>query len=224
MQKKEYNEYIYKCKVCGAFTRSPIHCNKKAVKLMSEKQRVKLSKFLSYILRHNPKVINLKLDSQGYSTASVKEIAKRIAKRNSFSWVTAEHIYAVVSLDEKGRFEIRDDKIRAVYGHTLKLKIKYTTLNEGQMPELLYHGTVKARLEKILAEGIKPMKRNFVHLTVNFDDAVEVGKRRKGEVVVLVISPKRIVEEGYNVYKANEKIYLAEYVPPEAILEVKNVR
>ncbi|MGQ4832680.1 MAG: RNA 2'-phosphotransferase [Candidatus Asgardarchaeia archaeon] len=217
------SKIFYKCVVCGKIVTDSTHCGRNAIRLMNNYQRKRLSKFLSYVLRHNPKVLNLELDDQGFTTISINELAARIAKKSNFSWVTPEHIYAVVEVDEKGRFEIKNERIRAVYGHTLDLGLNYPSLSKSELPQELYHGTTSRVIHKILSEGIKPMRRKYVHLTINFDDAIEVGKRRKGNVIVLIVNPKIVLEKGYKIYKANEKIFLTEHVPPDAIKEVKRI-
>jgi len=112
---------------------------------MDQRKRVKLSKLLSFILRHNPSLLGISLDSEGFADVSIEELALRIRKLRGYEWVTSEHILEVVELDEKGRFEVKDRKIRATYGHSVEVKPKYPEVQETPK---LYHGTTR-RAEKV---------------------------------------------------------------------------
>jgi len=117
-----------------------------------------------------------------------------------------------VENQKKRRFEIKDDKIRALYGHSV-LKISY---KESEPPEFLYHGTSRKNVNRILKEGLKPMKRKYVHLSLSREEALEVGKRHDRNPQILLILSKKAYERGIKFYKAGD-IYLTEHIPPEFI-------
>ncbi len=112
----------------------------------------------------------------------------------------------------KKRFEIKGDKIRALYGHSV-LKVSY---KESEPPEFLYHGTSRKNVKKILKEGLKPMKRKYVHLSLSKEEASRVGKRHDRNPQILLILSKKAYKKGIKFYKAGD-IYLCEYLPPEFI-------
>ncbi len=177
---------------------------------MNEKQRIKLSKLMSFILRHEPYKFNIMPDKEGF--VKMDELVDAI--RNVYSWVREEHIKEVVSRDEKGRYEIKGDKIRALYGHSYKITIEY---EEDLESKILYHGTTKQNLDKILKEGIKPMRRQYVHLSINKEDAYITGKRHGKEVVIFVIDANCLRKRGYKIFIAGKMVRLTEYVPPDCI-------
>ena len=80
-----------------------------------------------------------------------------------------------------------------------------------------YHGTSTLFLDKILSEGIKPMKRLYVHLTIDLDTALENARRKKGRPAILLVDLDRMRKMGYKIYRANEKILLTKYVPTNVI-------
>lgn len=206
---------IYKCMVCGRYVEEPIHCGRKAVLVLDMRRRVRLSKLMSGLLRHYPWEARLSIDKEGW--VSIDELVKGIKNywRNKelYQWVTREHIVAIALLDPKGRFEINGDRIRARYGHSIDVKIEYTI----EYPiEKLYHGTTTNKLASILREGLKPMKRRFVHMTTSYSDALE-NARRHGVPVVLMVDVKCLEKHDIPVYKASKNIYLAPRVPPECI-------
>jgi len=169
--------------------------------------KVKVSKLMSYLLRHNPK--NLEMSENGFILLDslVKEIQKR------YSWANVAYIKDLVAKDKKGRYEILDGKIRARYGHSIKVKIRLPLAS----PKRLYHGTSKASSEKILMEGLRPMGRQKVHLSQSIEDAIQVGKRKTSRPVILEIDSERAVREGIKIEKASERIYVANYIPAKFI-------
>ncbi len=164
---------------------------------------IKLSKKLSYILRHDPLKFGINLDKDGY--ALIDELCEK-AKINK------NDIFELLKRGGKKRFEIKENKIRALYGHSF-IKIEY---EEIEPPEFLYHGTKRANLEKILKEGLKPMNRKYVHLSVNKEEALRVGKRHDKTPVILLILSKEAYNKGIKFFKSGD-IYLCEYLPPQFI-------
>ncbi|HDM23333.1 MAG TPA: DUF523 domain-containing protein [Candidatus Bathyarchaeota archaeon] len=183
---------------------------------MKPGDRVKLSKLLSLILRHNPELIGVHLKENGFTEESIEEIARLIRKKlRGFNWVTANHIREVVEKDPKGRFEIKNDKIRALYGHTVKVSINYA---ESKVPEVLFHGTSPRNLGSILKEGLKPMKRQKVHLTSSPIDAYKTALRKTRNPVILIVNTRTVHEHGIKISKAGKNVYVCDKVPPDAIL------
>ena len=181
---------------------------------MNERMR-RLSKLLSLILRHRPDLVGIRLDEFGFSDVNVGELAKRISRLRGFEWVTARDIERVVTRDPRGRFEIRGGRIRATYGHSVPVLPPGDPLENP--PPVMYHGTTRRALGRILREGIRPMRRRFVHLSATPEAAAEVGRRHGRDVVVLVVDARGLVQRGIRVWRASDLIYLTEWVPPELI-------
>lgn len=185
-----------------------------------DNKRVKLSKFLSLILRHKPDIIGIKLRKDGF--VDLHELLTKIKKRKGFGWVSLADIKELVKNDPKKRFEIRMIKrrefIRAIYGHNknLGVAIKYDKIKPGEV-KVLFHGTNADVLPWILKEGLKPMARKYVHLSVSPEDAISVAKRRKGKAVILRIDVEEFLKDGGEIYKASDRIYLAKKIPPKYI-------
>ena len=212
---------IYKCSICGKYVEKPVHCGRKALLLLDSRRRTRLSKLLSFVLRHSPESIRVKMDSEGW--VSIDELVFGIKnywyRKENYQWITREHIVALAILDPKGRFEIKDNKIRARYGHNIMLNvnIKYA---EDVNAKILYHGTVYKDLKRILMEGIKPMRRKYVHLTLKVEDACEVAKRHGLNAVVLVVDAECLRRKGFRIYIASDSIRVAKYVPPECLKNI----
>lgn len=78
----------------------------------------------------------------------------------------------------KVRFEIKDDKIRVMYGHSSSF-IPFTKIQKiaSKPPHSLYHGTSQFVVKNIMSEGFRLMNRHYVHLSTDKNTALQVGKR-----------------------------------------------
>ncbi|MEM3402100.1 MAG: RNA 2'-phosphotransferase [Candidatus Hadarchaeales archaeon] len=175
--------------------------------MLEPKLRERLSKSLAYILRHD---IGVRRSDNGF--VSEKEVLERLRRR--FPWVTSDHLIEIVNLDKKGRYERKEGFIRAKYGHSVPVRIN---LPEAEV-DVLYHGTASEMLEKIMKEGLKPMRRLMVHLSRTPAEALKVAKRHSKNPVVLKIDVKKAKELGVKILKASEEVYLAKEIPPTCII------
>jgi putative RNA 2'-phosphotransferase len=171
----------------------------------------KISKFLSFILRHNPKAIGLTLDEQGW--VSIGDLIDKANTSNQGITLTRSLLQEVVDTNDKKRFTISDDgqKIRAAQGHTIDIDLQ---LNPIEPPEFLYHGTATRFLDSILKEGLKPQQRQYVHLSKDVETTTVVGQRY-GKPVILKIKALLMHEQGFKFYLAENGVWLTEKVPSE---------
>lgn len=178
--------------------------------MLSREKEEKISKFLSYVLRHCPEDIGLELDENGWT--SVHEL---IQKAKSKHVLTTEMIEFVVKNNKKQRFALSEDKkqIRANQGHTVEVNLG---LEFVEPPEVLFHGTATRFLDSIMAEGLKAMSRHDVHLSFDRSVAITVGERH-GKVVVLEILAKQMHEDGYKFQCSNNNVWLTKEVPVKYI-------
>jgi len=166
------------------------------------------SKFLSYVLRHEPQAIGITLDSQGW--VSIDELIQ--AANKSGKSFDRELIERVVESSEKKRFTLSDDGkcIRAAQGHSTEaVNIEYPP---RVPPEFLYHGTASRFLESIRKEGLQAQQRHHVHLSENVKTATEVGQRY-GQVKVLIIAAGLMHQQGFIFYCSENNVWLTEEVP-----------
>lgn len=128
---------------------------------------------------------------------------------------TRQEIIDIVASDEKGRYEINEseDKIRALYGHSIKVDL---CLLPGTPPPTLYHGTATKYMERILASGIQPKSRQYVHLTTSREVALKTGERH-GTPLLITVDAGKMYEEGFCFYPINESLWLSKEIPPQFI-------
>jgi putative RNA 2'-phosphotransferase len=178
---------------------------------LDERDRVRLSKTMSYALRHRPREFHLVLDPEGF--VSLEELLIAIRARRPRT--SMDDLMEVVASCEKGRFEIVDGDIRACYGHSVEGKIEHEAVVP---PEVLYHGTPRKALDGIRKDGLRPMGRQYVHLTLRRDFAENVGRRRDPRPAILVVEAFKAHQDGIEFYRANENFYLADKVPARYII------
>ncbi len=164
-----------------------------------------LSKHLSYLLRHHPEAAGLTIDDKGF--ADLEAVLESL-KETKHSWASREDIDYLVKKSRKKRFETQEEKIRALYGHSIDVKIE----QRDEPPDKLYHGTSPESLNSILDEGLKPMRRQYVHLSTSVEEAMEVGKRHHPDPVILEIDSLTAWKDGIDFYKRGD-LYLSECIP-----------
>jgi putative RNA 2'-phosphotransferase len=176
---------------------------------MDDRRLVKVSKYLSRHLRHDPQRLGIELNEQGWVDVDVLLAA---LERQNFR-LTREELDEVVERNDKRRYVIRDGRIRASQGHTVDVDL---ALEPVEPPAELFHGTAEGYLDAIRAEGLKAMARHDVHLSPDYATAVRVGSRR-GRPVVLVVDAGRMAAEGHVFYRSENGVWLTESVPAWAI-------
>ena len=163
-----------------------------------------ISKFLSYVLRHRPDEIGLTLDAGGW--ARVDDLIARAP----LPFDRAE-LDRVVAGSDKQRFALSDDgaRIRASQGHSFPVDLGLTPVTP---PETLFHGTAKASLPAIRADGLLKRSRQHVHLSPDPDTATRVGQRH-GTPVVLRVAAGEMARAGHTFYVSANGVWLNEHVP-----------
>jgi putative RNA 2'-phosphotransferase len=173
---------------------------------------VRLSKFLSYVLRHAPEAIGLALDSEGWTgTEALLDAARRQGVG-----LDAAKLRQLVSHSDKKRFTLSADgsRIRAAQGHSsAQVDIAFVPL---EPPPHLYHGTARASLESIMKDGLVAGRRHYVHLSDDEETAKGVG-RRHGPSAILRIDTMRMHRQGHKFHRAENGVWLTRFVPPEFI-------
>ncbi|MGW1211770.1 RNA 2'-phosphotransferase [Streptomyces sp. NPDC002499] len=172
-----------------------------------ERRTVKVSKYLSKHLRHQPERIGLTLDEAGWVEIDVLIAA---AAAHGFRF-TRDELDHVVAANDKQRFAVDGTRIRASQGHSVEVDLGLPTATP---PPYLYHGTVAANLDAIRAEGLRPMNRHDVHLSPDRETATRVGARR-GRPVVLSVDTAAMHRDGHEFQVSANGVWLTKAVPAE---------
>lgn len=179
----------------------------------------KLSRQLSYILRHNPASAGVTMDSAGWvSVAALLEGLKRQGLA-----ATLPLLQDIVATDDKQRYSFRDNNtfIRANQGHSiegLELGMKVST-----PPAVLYHGSTAAVTDSILAKGLLKGQRHHVHLSANQETALAVAARRKSSSsVIWCIDTAAVIAAGHQFLLSDNGVWLVDTVPAHALQQCAN--
>ncbi len=169
---------------------------------------IETSKYISLILRHKPETAGVTLDEHGW--ANVAELIAGVGKTHPLDMETLEEI---VRTDPKGRYSFNDDHtlIRANQGHSVPVDVE---LPEKLPPEILWHGTGEKYVSSILASGLEPRSRLYVHLSSNRETARIVGARH-GRPVVFSVDSGRMAADGFKFFLSVNGVWLTKRVPPE---------
>lgn len=180
--------------------------------MTKQRRLVKLSKFLALILRHQPERFALELDEEGWTSFS--EVMEIIQGLPNFRWANRSDVMRVVEEgtgDGKKRFEVKERRIRALYGHSIDQRVQYEPCTP---PQRLYHGTAPGNIETIRQEGLKPMERQYVHLSPDYGTAIRVGRRHAENPTVITVRADEAHRGGVEFYHPEETVYLAKRIPP----------
>ncbi len=179
---------------------------------MDERARTRLSKRLSYVLRHRPDSIGLVLDDAGWIAVD----ALLDALRADGLRVTRAEVHEVVATSPKQRFALSPDgaRIRANQGHSVGVELGYAPATP---PDQLFHGTVATVLDRIRASGLQRMQRHHVHLSPDLATATAVGQRR-GRPVILVVRAFAMHQAGFSFYVSDNGVWLTEHVPVDYLV------
>ncbi len=175
-----------------------------------------LSKEVSYALRHAPWEYELELDDNGW--VEIDQFLIILRHNPKWSNIIVFDLELMIFESEKKRHEIIDGRIRAFYGHSVPNKILKCM---AIPPTILYHGTARFVKDSILKEGLKPNQRQYVHLSQDIETAMLVGKRRDSDPVIFEIDAKFAYENGVKFYYGNEKVWLADDIPPKYLNIIK---
>jgi RNA:NAD 2'-phosphotransferase (TPT1/KptA family)/inhibitor of KinA sporulation pathway (predicted exonuclease) len=182
---------------------------------------VRLSKKLSYILRHG--AIDLKIEMGDDGFVFLDELIKKGKVKASLA-----KIQKVVNNNDKKRFEMVKDfnekwKIRAVQGHTLKHVDQEKLLTKITDPNYfkdftVVHGTYMPAWKEIMFGGLNRMSRNHMHFAkgYNFQDE---SSEKQGDVIsgmrntcdiFIEIDPVLAMASGIDIYESKNGVILTE--------------
>lgn len=166
------------------------------------------SKFLSRILRHEPELAGLSLGPGGW--VQVDDLLRGIKRAGHR--LTRDDLNRVVVENDKRRFTLSADgrRIRAAQGHSIAVDLDLPAVPP---PDELFHGTASANLDAIWKEGIKPGRRQYVHLSGDPETAIRVGQRH-GKPVVLRIATGKMHADGHQFWQADNGVWLTDHVAP----------
>lgn len=174
----------------------------------------RFSRWMAYVLRHNPSRYGLEPDRHGFVDL---EAFMAIAKQR-YQDVSLEQLETLLKAGPRNRFEIASGRLRARYGHSIPVEPAGDPI---EPPKWLYHGTEAMRVAGVRQDGLRSMERRLVHLSATLEDAIGVARRRTENPVIMKIAAKEAHEQGLHFFLEGS-VYLASYIPAK-YLSVENL-
>lgn len=171
-----------------------------SVNKKNEKNLTTKSKFLSLVLRHDPGLIDLTLDKNGW--ANVDELLTKSATKGQT--ITTEELLEIVQTNEKKRFnlDLTANRIRANQGHSIEVDLELTPTLP---PPLLYHGSARKNRDSILLHGLLKGERQHVHLSADIETAHRVGSRH-GSPIIFKVHSHTMHSQGHHFYQSKNGV------------------
>ncbi|MEC8742577.1 MAG: RNA 2'-phosphotransferase, partial [Candidatus Thermoplasmatota archaeon] len=208
---------LRQCREHGHFsgTNCPV-CNEEGKFIMSDREANSVGRILALVLRHAPEKFNVDMDINGW--VETRELSKAIAdSRRHLHWVRAWHFEAIANADEKGRWQVENEMIRATYGHSIEIELDLPT---DDIPEALYWPCEASEVESLLKFGILSGDRKHIHLSRTIANALEAGHVRIGRPSIIEVDTIRAIADGHTIYRAGTTVFLTDEVPPSALYPV----
>lgn len=165
----------------------------------------RLSRFLTFLLRHKPEDYPLAIDREGF--APWREVVELVQER--FYDVTEEQIRSLIDGAEKKRFELRGGKVRATYGHSFPVDLGGMAVAP---PAELYLGAARDLAQSMLRTGLTPRDRQYVHLSATVQEAEAVARRHDPAPAIIVVDAQAAHAGGVRFYQTGP-LFLTENVP-----------
>jgi putative RNA 2'-phosphotransferase len=192
-------------------------CEQPGKFLMNDRELDHLGRILTGVLRHFPDRYGLTMDPRGW--IPIAQIVRAINQKHpAYHWLRVVHLVAIAETDPKGRYEVRDERIRATYAHTVEVDLDLPTVN---IPEHLYYPVTSEEATIVLEVGLKPSDRRKVHLSKTAADAHSAGSVRTPSPVILEIDAGKARAAGIVIMQAGKTVFLVDQVPPEYLQRIE---
>jgi len=183
---------------------------------MNDQTISRLSRKLSWLLRHGAGESDLGMDAAGW--VPIDQLLQTLQ-------VSRAHVDEVVEHNNKARFQIHEGRIRASQGHSAAgMPVTQTALEASwehfDGDDSIWHGTQPKPLVSIAVEGLHPGKRTHVHLAATIDSVV--GKR-SNVGVMLEVSVAKLRAADIGVFVSPNGVVLARFVPPSCIVGMRTL-
>ena len=178
--------------------------------LLNDRELDHLGRVMTGILRHFPEKYGLTLDPHGW--VPLPDLARAFqGHHRGYHWLRVHHLMGIAESDPKGRYEVKSDRVRATYGHTVEVDLDLPT---SPIPDELYFPVTTDEAALVLEVGLKPTDRRHVHLSRTADAARAAGSVRTPEPVILGVDAKRARSDGVVIMQAGKTVFLTTQVPP----------
>ena len=191
-------------------------CNEKGKFIMNDRELDSLGRIIAGVLRHFPEKLGLAIDGHGW--VDISSFIRAIGvSRSGFHWLRSYHVEAVAKSDSKGRYQIDGGMIRATYGHSIDINLDDLPLAEI---DEFYYPVTEEELDIILEGGLNPIDRKKVHLSGSVEKALEAGRVRTEDPLILKIDGEKAKKDGVMIYHAGKDVYITDAIDAKYISQL----
>lgn len=191
-------------------------CGEKGKFLMNDRELNSLGRIIAGVLRHFPEKLGVMIDGHGW--VDISEFVEAIGiSRSGFHWLRNHHIDAIALTDPKGRYQLDGGMVRATYGHTIDVNLDDLPL--ADIDEFFYPVT-EEEIDIILEGGLNPIDRKNVHLSGSIEKALEAGRVRTEEPLIIKIDGAKAKKDGIEIYHAGKDVYITDRIDAKYISKV----
>ncbi|KAG2122627.1 KptA family-domain-containing protein [Suillus cothurnatus] len=181
--------------------------------------RVRVSKSLSWLLRHGAKNAGLDMRDDGYAKVS------DVLSNPMFRDINFSQLQEIVSKDQKQRFHLLTEPrssdspsdiwwIRANQGHSLKtVTLDMQPITSALDIPMAVHGTTLSAWESIATHGLSKMKRNHIHLAQGFREIMWnliYMRMRNSSQILIFVDVQKALDAGVLFYLSANGVVLTD--------------
>lgn len=180
--------------------------------------QVRLSKSLSWLLRHGAMSSGLQMRPDGYARVS------DVLASPMFKDVTFLQLQDMVNRDQKGRFHLMFEPqlpasshvpdvwwIRANQGHSMKdVKLDMRPILSAADILMAVHGTTRRAWESIATQGLSKMNRNHIHLAQGVPGSGVISGMRATAQILIFIDVQKALDAGIHFHLSENGVVLTE--------------
>ncbi len=191
-------------------------CKKEGKFMMNDQELNSLSRIIAGALRHFPEKLGLMMDGKGW--VEMSSLIDAIGtSRSGFNWLRIHHIEALVETDQRERYQIDGGMMRATYGHSIDVSLDDLPIAEI---DEFYYPVTEEEADMIVEGGLHPVDRKNVHLSGSIEKAIEAGRVRTDDPLILFIDGEKAREDGIKIYHAGKDVYITDFIDAKYISKV----
>ncbi len=211
-EKQPHPAMIRRCPQHGFFRGERCECGETGSQVLDATRTEQLGRLVAGALRHFPDDMGLAMSPQGWVEIPILVDALRTRHR----WANENLLVALVQSDPKQRYEIRQGRMRARYGHSVDVELDHP---ENQLDELFY-GAAEEEADRILEVGLRSASQRYVHLSTSPEKAWHVGTFRTSNPRVIRVDAASAQMAGVRMMRVNDNIVISDPIPAQYLSQI----
>ncbi|KAK8739936.1 hypothetical protein OTU49_003274 [Cherax quadricarinatus] len=195
----------------------------------SSKTDVRISKALSWLLRHGAEKEGLILGTGGWAKL------EDVLRKPTFKKVKVDKVKEIVANCPKQRFALKEENgefyIRANQGHSIQVDdLDLEEITIASDAESVVHGTYYRHWNSIKEQGLCRMNRTHIHFAPGLPgEAGVISGMRSSCQIFIYVDLAKALRDGFKFFKSANNVIMcsgneAGYLPPEYFLKVVDKR